>query len=191
MGQIAGPGREPRREMSAEDVVDLVGCLEERGIDVWLDGGWAVDAALETQTRPHDDLDLIVELRAVEKLREVLVQRGYVLVHGGAPMSFEMTDDEGRQVDVHPTAFSESGDGIYRMENGEDWIYPAAGFAGEGRVLGRRVRCLTPEVQMLCHAGYEPHQTSYHDVWALSRRFGIPGAEEYRGSPESYPPRSE
>lgn len=177
--------------MSAKDVVDLLGRLKEAGIDAWLDGGWAVDAALETQTRPHDDLDLVVELRHVEELQELLGKMGYVLAGGGAPKSFELTDDEGRQVDVHPVVLSQSGDGIYLMDNGEACVYPAAGFAGTGRVLGRRVRCLTPEVQMLCHTGYEPHLTSFDDVWALSRRFNIPVPEEYRGPPESYAPRDE
>lgn len=176
--------------MSAEDVVDLVGCLEGIGIDVWLDGGWGVDAVLATQTRPHADLDLIVELRAVEHLQEALAQRGYLLVRGVAPMSFEMTDHEGRQVDVHPIVFTESGDGIYRMDNGEDWIYPASGFEGAGYVLGRRVRCLTPEIQMLCHTGYKPHRTSFDDVTALSRRFGLPVPDEYGRSPETYPRRT-
>ncbi len=37
-----------------------------------------------------------------------------------------------------------------------------------GLVLGRRVRCLTPEAQMLCHTGYPPHLGSYDDVWALT-----------------------
>ena len=172
--------------MTGESLVDLIETLEQAGIDVWLDGGWAVDAVLETQTRCHDDLDLIVELHAVDKLQTILGQRGYLLAHGGAPLSFEMIDAYGRQVDVHPMRLSESGDGIYRMENGEDWTYPAAGFEGSGVVLGRRVRCLTPEVQMLCHGGYEPHRTSFEDVWALSRRFGIPVPAEYRRPAESY-----
>jgi hypothetical protein len=53
-------------------------------------------------------------------------------------------------------------------------------------VLGRRVRCLMPEAQMLCHTGYPPHLGSYDDVWALHRRFGIPLPDEYRGPRESY-----
>ncbi|MBA2643234.1 MAG: aminoglycoside nucleotidyltransferase [Actinobacteria bacterium] len=176
--------------MSAEEVVHLLDILEAVGIDVWLDGGWGVDAVLETQSRPHDDLDLVVELGAVGALEALLARRGYRRVRGAAPMSFELTDDEGRQVDVHPVVFNESGDGIYRMESGEDWVYPAAGFAGLGYLAGRRVRCLTPEVQMLCHTGYEPHQASYDDVMALSRRFGIPVPKEYSLPPESYRPRT-
>ncbi len=176
--------------MSAEDAVDHIACLEGIGIDVWLDGGWGVDAALGAQTRPHDDLDLIVELRAVGPLRTALEGRGYTVARGEPPTSFEMTDREGRQVDVHPVAFGESGDGVYRLEDGEDWVYPAAGFEGTGSILGRRVRCLTPEVQLLCHSGYEPHRTSFDDVHALCERFGLPVPDEYRRSAETYPRRA-
>lgn len=190
MRPITGPGREPRLEMSAAEALELVTHLEANGVDVWLDGGWAVDAALATQTREHDDLDLIVELQLVERLETALRERGYAVVRGGPPTSFELTDSKGRQVDVHPVVFAESGDGVYRLESGENWIYPTSGFAGVGYVLGRQVRCLTPEVQMLCHTGYEPHRTSFDDVTALSRRFGIPLPEEYRLSADCYPRRA-
>ena len=36
--------------MPAEAAVDLLRLFEGAGIDVWLDGGWAVDAALGEQT---------------------------------------------------------------------------------------------------------------------------------------------
>jgi lincosamide nucleotidyltransferase A/C/D/E len=176
--------------MSAEDALGHVECLEGIGIDVWLDGGWGVDAALGTQTRPHDDLDLIVELQAVGRLQAALEARGYTVARGGPPKSFELTDREGRQVDVHPVAFNDSGDGVYRLEDGGDWVYPAAGFEGTGSILGRRVRCLTPEVQLFCHSGYEPHRTSFDDVHTLCERFSLPVPDEYRGSPEAYPRRA-
>jgi hypothetical protein len=34
--------------------------LEEHGIDVWLNGGWGVDALLGHQTREHEDLDITI-----------------------------------------------------------------------------------------------------------------------------------
>jgi lincosamide nucleotidyltransferase A/C/D/E len=158
--------------MEAQEVVDLVDVLEQAGIAAWLDGGWGVDALLRRQTRPHDDLDLIVELALVPLLQQLLAERGYLLQGGGAPKSFELVDPAGRQVDVHPVVFDEDGDGIYRMENDEDWAYPAAGFEGSGSVLGRSVRCLTPEVQVLCHAGYELDGDDLHDLAALEHAFG-------------------
>jgi lincosamide nucleotidyltransferase A/C/D/E len=174
-----GPERTPRLDMEASDVVELVDCLEGAGVDVWLDGGWGVDALLGEQTRAHDDLDLIAPLSDVETIQEALALRGYALAGGAAPMSFELTDAAGRQVDVHPVVFTDGGDGVYRMRTGEDWIYPAAGFEGVGHVLGRRLRCLTPEVQLLCHGGYELDAQDVHDIEALRSRFGLEIGEEY------------
>jgi lincosamide nucleotidyltransferase A/C/D/E len=161
--------------MDAARVLDILGCLEAQGINVWLDGGWAVDALLGEQTRPHDDLDLVSRLEDSARLEDVLTERGYVLGHGGPPHSFELVDPEGHQVDVHPASFTTNGDGIYRMENGRDWIFPAAGFRGSGRILSRQVPCLTPEVVMVNHTtGYVLDEAHQRDVRALSDRYDIP-----------------
>jgi lincosamide nucleotidyltransferase A/C/D/E len=176
--------------MTADDALAVLDLLDANGVVAWLDGGWAVDAALETQRRPHDDLDLVVELSDAERVPEILARSGYVVARGSAPKSFELVDRYGRQGDVHPVRFTPDGDGLYVMEDGEEWVYPAAGFSGEGRILGRRVRCLTPEVQMLCHTGYEPHVGSYDDVWALSMRFDLEVPPEYCRSRREYAPRS-
>jgi lincosamide nucleotidyltransferase A/C/D/E len=159
--------------MCAEDVIAVLDALERRGIAVWLDGGWGVDALLATQTRPHDDLDVVTPLSDVPDVERALGELGYSLAGGGPPMSFEMVDGEGRQVDVHPVVFDARGDGLYRMHDGRVWPYPAEGFAGTGSVAGRRVRCLTPEVQVLCHAGYDLDADDVRDLEALRQRFGV------------------
>jgi lincosamide nucleotidyltransferase A/C/D/E len=164
--------------MEADELVEIIDLLEQSGITVWLDGGWGVDALLGRQTRAHDDVDLVASLDEVPRLQEVLAGRGYVLAGGGAPLSFELVDARGRQVDVHPVAFSERGDGIYRMQTGEDWTYPAAGFEGAGHVLDRPVRCLTPEVQVLCHRGYDLDEDDLRDLRALQEHFGVELPEE-------------
>jgi lincosamide nucleotidyltransferase A/C/D/E len=167
-------------DMSADAVVALLDALEDRGVAVWLDGGWGLDALLGEQTRPHDDLDVIIALHDVPRLQDTLQRLGYSLVRGRPPMSFEMTDDEGRQVDVHPVVFNDKGDGVYQMED-RQWPYPAEGFAGVGSVLGRRVRCLTPEVQVLCHAGYELDADDVRDLRALRERFQVELPEAAQG----------
>jgi lincosamide nucleotidyltransferase A/C/D/E len=172
--------------MSARDAIVAIDVLEAAGIDAWLDGGWAVDAVLETQSRPHDDLDLVVSLDDAGRVVDALRHLGYELARGNWPQSFELVDQDGRQIDVHPVVFTPNGDGLYRMENDEEWVYPAEGFAGRGRILDLPVRCLTPEVQMLCHTGYEPHVGSYEDVWALSRRFGLAVPYEYMHPRDAY-----
>jgi lincosamide nucleotidyltransferase A/C/D/E len=158
--------------MPAEEAVAIVDALESAGIDVWLDGGWGVDALLERQTRPHDDLDVVVALDDVPRLRELLARRGYEMLGGEPPMSFELVDPQGRQVDVHPVTWEPNGDGLYRMREGGTWPYPARGFDGRGRVAGREVHCLTSEVQVITHAGYELEESDLHDLAALERAFG-------------------
>jgi lincosamide nucleotidyltransferase A/C/D/E len=162
--------------MSSGDVVEVLDRLDGVQIEVWLDGGWGVDALLCEQTRPHDDLDLIVRLSDVPTLREVLARDGFQLVEGAPDSSFVIRDLRGREIDVHTVRFDDEGNGIYTgmAEGGNELdIYPASGFAGTGIVAGREVMCLTPEVQMLCHStGYEPGETDFHDVRLLHARFG-------------------
>jgi lincosamide nucleotidyltransferase A/C/D/E len=164
--------------MAASSVIEVVKSLEEQGIDVWLDGGWGVDALLGRETRAHDDLDLVVELDDSRRVVEVLSGLGYDLVAGGAPKSFVCVDPIGRQVDVHPVRFDADGGGIYRMDEGGDWVYPAQGFTGRGSVAGHPVRCLSPEVQVLVHAGYELGDKDFRELHLLRERFGVVLPEE-------------
>jgi hypothetical protein len=59
------------------------------------------------------------------------------------------------------------------MKGGREWTYPAEGFAGRGRVAGQQVRCLTPEVQVLVHDGYELGEKDYRELRQLHDRFGV------------------
>ena len=180
-----GPNRElEARNMTAKDVVEVVQLFERNGIQVWLDGGWGVDALLEEQTREHKDLDLVAALSDVPRMQALLAERGFGLVEGGAPRSFVLADEEGRHVDVHPVTWDEQGNGIYRMENGQDCTYPASGFVGRGSVLGQRMRCLTAEIQMsLCHTGYELTEKDFREMDALHQRFGVEYPEGHEGGP--------
>jgi lincosamide nucleotidyltransferase A/C/D/E len=158
--------------MDTSSLVTVVARLEGDGIDIWLDGGWGVDALLGRKTREHDDLDIVVELRNSDCVVELLSDLGYELIAGGPPKSFVLVDGRGRQVDVHPVTFDLDGGGVYRMEEGE-WVYPAQGFSGRGAVDGRVVRCLTPEVQVLVHAGYELSDKDYLELYMLRERFSV------------------
>ena len=159
--------------MTAKDVVFIFDRLDAAGVAAWLDGGWAVDAVLGEVTREHADLDLIVELDDVVTMRATLAAAGFELTRGEPHSNFVLGDGAGREIDVHPVRFDARGDGIYRMENGEDWTFPAAGFTGTGRIGARDVRALTADVQMLCHAtGYEPDEIDVQDMRLLHERLG-------------------
>jgi lincosamide nucleotidyltransferase A/C/D/E len=161
-------------EMTLEPLVDLLQLFESAAIEVWLDGGWAVDALLGAQTRPHKDVDIILRVADLPKLREILGRRGFEVRHGGTESNFVLADRSGLEVDVHAIVFDRDGNGVYRMENGSDWIFPAAGFSGRGVVQGIGVRCLSPETQVLCHAqGYIPTEKDWRDMELLEARFGV------------------
>jgi lincosamide nucleotidyltransferase A/C/D/E len=161
--------------MDAARALDLLAHLAEYEIPCWLDGGWAVDALLGEQTRAHDDLDLVARRDDSTRIEQALNERGYALAGGGPPLSFELVDGAGHQVDVHPVSFSPNGDGVYLMANGDQWIYPAHGFGGVGRILDSGVPCLTPDVVMVNHTtGYALDEAHQRDVRELSERYGIP-----------------
>jgi lincosamide nucleotidyltransferase A/C/D/E len=161
--------------MEGSEVVRLVRRLEVAGVPTWLDGGWGIDALLGTQTRVHDDLDLIASVAESPRLISELAEAGYELAAGAPPINYVLLDRDGRQVDVHPVRFDADGNGVYRMSNGGDWVFPARGFSGTGSVEGHAVRCLTADVQVLCHnaADYQFDEDDYRDLWALHVRFGV------------------
>jgi lincosamide nucleotidyltransferase A/C/D/E len=166
--------RAVRCEMTAAALVELMQLFETEAIDVWLEGGWGVDALLGRQTRPHKDLDVILQVADLPRLRAILGRRGFGVRAGGTPSNFVLADHAGREVDVHAVEFDRDGNGIYRMADGRDWIFPARGFAGRGNVDDLRVRCLTPEVQVLCHGPwYAPTENDLQDMERLHERFGV------------------
>jgi lincosamide nucleotidyltransferase A/C/D/E len=160
--------------MSSSALIELLRDLAAADIEIWLDGGWGVDALLGEQTRPHKDVDIIVSVSDLRRIGEVLRAKGFSVKSGGTHSNFVLADDSGREVDIHAVRFRESGDGLYRMANGQDWIYPAAGFQGRGTIGGVAVRCLSPEAQVLGHAhGYAPSGKDFDDMERLHAHFSV------------------
>ena len=160
--------------MTATSLLELLQVFDLAGIQVWLDGGWGVDALLGEQTRPHKDVDIILRVADVPGMREILASRGFAVQEGEPPHSFVLADGSGLEVDVHAVVFDADGNGVYRMQNGEDWIFPAEGFSGWGVVAGRGVNCLSAGVQVQCHAnGYEPVEKDMRDMALLQQRYGV------------------
>ena len=89
--------------MNAQDVFELYDQLARLEIELWLDGGWAVDALLGQESRTHEDVDIVIEERHVSKLRELLVQKGYTDIprDDTSAWNFVLGDDRGHLVDVH------------------------------------------------------------------------------------------
>jgi lincosamide nucleotidyltransferase A/C/D/E len=164
----------------AGDVLEIVACLEAAGVAVWLDGGWGIDALLGEETRPHDDLDIVMEMAQLDAAREALRTRGFVLAVDELPTRCVLRDAGDRRIDVHSVVFDREGGGLQRQPDGSDFRYPPEGLTGTGMIAGKAVRCLTPELQLRCHLVYTPDDDDRHDVRLLCGRFGLPWPGIYK-----------
>jgi FMN phosphatase YigB (HAD superfamily) len=170
------PIRGSSAEMTGHDVLGILHLLKDGRIEVWIDGGWGVDALLGRQTRQHDDIDLVLRQGDIDRLTQVLGAAGFRRVEQGArPFNFVMADGRGREVDLHGVVFDASGNGLYgpQPEDGSGRVYPTDAFKGTGLINGESVRCLTAEYQMANHAAYDPGEADLHDVYVLHETFGI------------------
>lgn len=161
------------------DVLEVIDRLEAAGIDVWIDGGWGVDALVGEQTREHDDVDLVVPLARVGDACAALAGLGYNLTLDWLPTRCQLRDGEGRGVDFHPVAFAGDGSAVQAARDGGSYEYPAQGFTGRGAIAGRAVRCLSAEVQVRHHTGYKPTDVDRRDMRLLRDRLGVELPELY------------
>jgi lincosamide nucleotidyltransferase A/C/D/E len=165
--------------MTAKDVLEAMQRLSEADIEAWLDGGWGVDALLEEETREHDDLDLVVELRSSDGAQQALKELGYEISVDERPTRLELKAPGSRQIDLHTVIFDGSGGGVQHLQDGRSYRYPPIGFTGRGKVASLTLPCMTAEVQLQCHMGYEPTATDRHDVNLLVGRFHLPSPPGY------------
>ena len=166
--------------MIATDVFEIYTDLEKQGITIWIDGGWGVDALLGEQTRPHQDLDIVIQQRDVPGLRALLEVRGYkeIKIEEVRPWNFVLGDESGREIDVHVIVLVSNGDGIYGpAENGQ--VYPSASLRGSGIIQGHTVKCISAEWAVKFHSGYQLKEKDFADVFALCKKFGLDLPEEF------------
>jgi len=165
--------------MRAADVVEVISALESASVDVWVHGGWGIDALLGEQTRPHDDLDLIIRADDIEAAIRVTHGLGFALMTDELPQGFVVSDSVDRQIDFHPVRFRSDGGAVQESNRGGEWVFSAPGMLGTGSINGRKIRCLTPEEQAVRAAdqpgetAYEPDETDRQDMRLLRDRFGI------------------
>lgn len=167
--------------MEARDVLDALDVLDAVGIEPILDGGWGIDALLGEQNRDHDDLDLVVPLVEIDTVVAALTAVGFALRVDLRPTRLVLADRDGHQIDLHPVRIDADGDWwqTAAAPDGSDAHYPASDLAS-GWVAGRPVRCISANLQVRHHTGYDPQSRDLHDLDLLQGRFGVSLPERYR-----------
>jgi lincosamide nucleotidyltransferase A/C/D/E len=171
--------------MTSEEVVAVLECLDGAGVVAWVDGGWGVDALVGHQTRAHNDLDLALARQDLGSARRALAAIGFrhdENAEPGLPARCVLVDSDGREVDLHPLVFDAVGDGWQQLtadaseqpkRDGGWGRYPAEHLRASGSIGGSRVRCLSAELQMRFHQGYAWSDSDRHDVALLERECGV------------------
>ncbi|MDZ8066036.1 MAG: nucleotidyltransferase family protein [Nostoc sp. DedQUE08] len=162
-------------EMTAQEVIKIVQLFEENAIEVYIDGGWGVDALLGKQTRTHTDLDIAVQHKDVAQIRVLLETRGYQdrLCDDTRDYNFVLVNHQGNEIDIHSYTFDSTGNHVYGIE------YPYDSLSGHGLIAGYPVRCISPKWMVRFHTGYAFDENDYRDVKALCYHFGIMLPLEY------------
>ena len=120
--------------MPAEEVLAIVDWLEARGAVHVITGGWAVDALVGRATRPHRDLDVIVEAGVCDGLARWLRGRGYEVVVDWLPIRVELR--RGRcGVDLHPMKVDGRGDGVQAGFGTQVFEHRAAAGTARNRLV--------------------------------------------------------
>ena len=165
--------------ISADEVVDVLDRLAAADIHAAVAGGWAVDALLGRVTREHGDLDLAVDAADIGRAIQALEALGLRIEVDERPARLAMGDGR-RTVDLHPVRWGVDGVGRQSTGTGGEFVYPPASTDGLGRIGDRQVRCLTPELLVIFHGGYEPRDIDRRDMAALAEYYGLELPAPYR-----------
>ncbi|TXS05001.1 amino acid transporter [Streptomyces sp. col6] len=159
--------------MTAEGVLSVLALLRRAEVDVWIGGGWGIDALIGEQSRHHRDLDLMHRQDQEAAVVAALSEAGFEESLSWRPIRFVVTAPDGREVDLHPLVFAGDGSAVQASPDPErPFIYPSSCFV-TGTVKGKTVPCLSAEQQVYFHQGYEPTDRDRHDMTQLRRVFGI------------------
>ena len=165
--------------MRGADVIELYQALAAAGVDIWIDGGWAVDALVGRQTRSHADLDIAIEEKRVEDLLRLLALRGYMQVPSSdaSRWNFVVADEAGRRIDIHVVVLD---DVLGAHGPARDGIaYPAGSLTGQGIVEGAPVRCVDAHILLQFKTSYPPRAIDRLDVQALAALLGRPTPDSH------------
>jgi lincosamide nucleotidyltransferase A/C/D/E len=153
--------------MTGHDVLRVLDALHVNGVSPVIEGGWGVDALLGRQTRAHGDVDLVITAAEREATYVALEVLGYDQVTQVAAGRTSISQRDGRALDLHiidAELVQHTSEGPFR--------YPESMLQGRGLIVGRPIRCLTAEGQVLTHADHDVNDTARADLFLLADQLG-------------------
>ncbi len=151
--------------MPASLVVDLYQYLLSQDVQIWVDGGWCVDALLSKQTREHADLDIALDHKDEQRMKELLHERGYRIVQTNDKTQWNYVLGDGKHlVDVHVFGFDDAGNNVYGTK------YPLESLSGSGTINGVEVRCINPEWMLKFKSHPKQNDVDRFDITSLEGR---------------------
>lgn len=119
--------------MAADGVLSVLSLLRRARTDIWIGGGWGVDALIGEQTRSHRDLDLMHRQEQEATVLAALADAGFVETLDRRPVRFVVTAADkrgtGREIDLHPLVFAEDGSATQAsLDPSRPFRYPASAF---------------------------------------------------------------
>lgn len=177
--------------MRSRSVVEVLDLVSSDHLDVWLHGGWGVDALLGYQTRVHDDLDLLVRMEQYGELESALTGAGYELSCNLLPKRAIFRRGCADSVDVHPLCLDCAGVGWQPGGAGDGSVlkYPRTEFV-LGTVRGRVAPCISASLQVAHRMGYRLRLKDAMDLNQMSRALGTARGRSFLWKPAPYPASS-
>jgi lincosamide nucleotidyltransferase A/C/D/E len=77
------------------------------------------------------------------------------------------------RIDFHPMHFDETGFAHQQLPGGRLFTCRIDALHACGAIAGQPVRCLSPDLQLAAHLGYEPDEIDRHEIGLLCERFGL------------------
>ena len=130
------------QQMPPEKVIEIYSTLEELGIPIWIDGGWAKDAHIGRQTREHRDLDFAVERKNLDKLVSYFIGERYSEVERPEENKWDIVlgDENGHELDIHAFDFDTNGQVLDKPY----WdAYESDSLNAFGNIAGMKVHCVS------------------------------------------------
>ena len=125
-------------------LVETFALFERAAIRSWLSGGWAVDFHAGRITRPHSDVDFVIELALSRVARTLLRKASFVECDPPLTSPGHVSMERGGVV-VEVTFVGTSG-GAHVTPGFEHWPWPSGSFEDRWATLeGHRVRVVSIE----------------------------------------------